>query len=73
MLFSRHLNTVRLKRTSDFRDVKEKMTTMKIKAGQYSSANYLDRDSLKDSSPVGAHIIEANDAAAAGCCVVSTI
>jgi len=53
--------------------VKEKMTTMKIKAGQYSSANYLDRDSLKDSSPVGAHIIEANDAAAAGCCVVSTI
>jgi len=73
MLFSRHLNTVRLKKTSDFRDVEAKMTTMEINVGQYSSANYLDRDSLKDSSPVGAHIIEANDATAAGCCVVSTI
>lgn len=33
--------------------------------------NYLDNASSKESWPVGANIIEANDAAAAGCCVVS--
>jgi hypothetical protein len=34
-------------------------------------AIYLDNASSKESRPVGANIIEANDAAAAGCCVIS--
>lgn len=34
---------------------------------------YLDRASSKDICPFGAHIMDANDAAAAGCCVVSII
>uniref|UniRef100_A0A0A9CGQ9 Uncharacterized protein n=1 Tax=Arundo donax TaxID=35708 RepID=A0A0A9CGQ9_ARUDO len=34
---------------------------------------HLESASWKDIWPLGANIMEANDAAAAGCCVVSTI